>query len=119
MAPLATVGTSHCYKLSVAAGTMTHEPEFNFRIRQINIIPGIIKNIINGCLEFIGNTFKRIVFLPLIINAIRRWDLQDLSGLETVGVVLQNIIVCPQNGFWFELKRLLRWQRSKSPRATR
>ena len=74
---------------------MTHEPEFNFWVSQIYIVPWVIENGINFNIEFAGNSIQRVIFLPLIINAVRWRDRQNLSGLEAVWVILQNIIVCP------------------------
>jgi hypothetical protein len=70
----------------------------DFGLERIKMIAGEVNDIFHLGPKPIGDRLKVVPILPLIVDAIHRKDVQLLSRLQQVGVIVQYIVVTPQHG---------------------
>ena len=68
-------------------------------IGDVHMVGRPADNIRNVGKIFFGNLFQGVPFLPLIVNSIGGRNGQPPAGSKEGRIIMQKIIICPQNRF--------------------
>jgi hypothetical protein len=88
--PFAAGDDEPCPRFDVGMGVIANR----FRVQMIPLeVDDVFRR---NAVEF-GDSVQSIAFLPFIICAVHRKNVEFLSGFETVRVIEEGIVICPQN----------------------